>query len=147
MGIKATHSNLQTPSTSPTGLHSTMISGFVLTCGLGQFGVDHIRTLIMETVSFRNVGLLTHNVSVHPLFIYKLCVHVIPISFSGAASCLPTPALLQGHTTQYITYTNRIWCSLTCAKHIFLLTLDVCSPVHKHVTWLADYITQFRPPM
>lgn len=93
MGTKATHSNHQTPSTSPTGSHSTARSGFVLTYGLGQLGVDHIRTLMMETVSFGNAGLLTHNVPVHSSCIYELwVVHVFPTSFSGAASCLPTPA-------------------------------------------------------
>lgn len=92
MGIKATHSNCQTPSTSPTGSHSTVSSGFVLTYVLGQLGVDHIRTLMMETVSFGNVGLLTHNVPVHSSCIYKLWVHAFPISFYGAASRLPTPA-------------------------------------------------------
>lgn len=135
MGIKATHSNLQTPSTSPTGSHSTMSSGFVMTCDLGQFGVDHIRTLMMETVSFRNVGLLTHNVSVHSSFIYKLCVHVIPISFSGAASSSnPCIAARSHHTVHYIYQQNMILtdlckthlpshlaCLLTCAQTCYLV--------------------------
>jgi hypothetical protein len=141
VGTKATHSNRQTPSASPTDSHSTVSSGFVPTYDLGQQGVDHIRTLIMETVSFGNVGLLTHNVPVHSSNIYKLYVHVFPISFSGAASCLSNSCMTASHTTQYVAYT------MTCAKLIFLHTLHACPPVHKHVTWLADYRTQFRPPM
>jgi hypothetical protein len=92
MEIKATRSNCQTPSTSPTGSHSTVSSGFVPTYDIGQLRVDHIRALMMQSVSFGNVGLLTHNVPVHSSCIYKLWIHVFPISFPGAASCLPTPA-------------------------------------------------------